>query len=295
MTPKATASYGTFMSSARPVGRLHPRATAWWGSRLLLSWVSPLMRLGQQKQLSMDDVWQLQQQHQAETASRKFERDFETSQSIPTAFFKSFGLRFTLTGLSLLVAMMCSFVGPVVMKHVLSSLTSESYSVTDIAVWIALLVVAQVLQALTDLYANFEDEVIVIEFIGSVKSLLYKKAINLSIKSRMKKSMGEITSMFTSDSDTLLTTAFFVHQFWLLPTQISIVVVMLYNLLGLAAFAGVAVIVLALVLNQFISERMIEIQLVYRKSKDMRMKKVTETFKAISSIKFNSWEDKFME
>ncbi|TMW67963.1 hypothetical protein Poli38472_007635 [Pythium oligandrum] len=296
MAIKSTARYSTFTSSPRAEGAApHPYTTAWWGSRLLLSWVSPLMSLGQQKQLDMDDVWPLQRRYQSEFASQQFTRDFETTRSIPKAFFKSFGWRFVLTGVGFFVALLCTLVGPIVLNHVVSSLTSPSFSIEDVSVWVGLLFVSQVFQALVDQFSNFESELVAIEFVGCLKSLLYTKTMRLSAQARMEKSTGEITNIYTSDSDSLLATAYFVHQLWLLPLQISIVVYMLYDILDVAAFAGIGVIVVMLVINRFISKGMFAIQRVYRDSKDARMKKVTEVFKAINIVKFNAWEEKFME
>ncbi|GMF20233.1 unnamed protein product [Phytophthora lilii] len=100
--------------------------------------------------------------------------------------------------------------------------------------------------------------------------------------------------MYTADSDAILDTAFLLHQLWLIPLQITIVSYMLYDVLGVAAFAGVSVIVAMLGVNHVISSCMFACQRVYRRSKDVRMKKVTEVFKAVEIVKFNAWEDRLL-
>eukprot|EP00644_Phytophthora_capsici_P002655 jgi/Phyca11/533232/estExt2_fgenesh1_pg.C_PHYCAscaffold_110133 len=77
-------------------------------------------------------------------------------------------------------------------------------------------------------------------------------------------------------------------------TIIVIVSYMLYDVLGMAALAGVSVIVAMLGVNHLISKCMFACQRVYRRSKDVRMKKVTEVFKAVEIVKFNAWEDRLM-
>ncbi|EEY56181.1 ABC transporter-MRP [Phytophthora infestans T30-4] len=63
----------------------------------------------------------------------------------------------------------------------------------------------------------------------------------------------------------------------------------------MAALAGVSVIVAMLGVNHLISKWMFACQRVYRHSKDVRMKKVTEVFKAVGIVKFNAWEERLME
>ncbi|KAJ0390023.1 hypothetical protein ATCC90586_010477 [Pythium insidiosum] len=253
------------------------------------------MRLGQEKQLDMDDVWPLRREHQAEVVATGFAHLYGVSRSIPRAFFAMFGWRFALTGVLFLATTLVPLFGPVALNHVVSELTSTTFSLQDISIWVGLLFGTQVLDAFINNYANFESELMAIEFVGCLKSLLYEKTMRLSAQARMEKSTGDITNMYTSDCDSLLMAAYFVHQLWLLPLQIVIISIMLFNVLNVAAFAGIGVIVLMLVLNQFVSKRMFGLQRVYRTSKDDRMKKVTEVFKAINIVKFNAWEEKFTE
>ncbi|TMW67965.1 hypothetical protein Poli38472_007637 [Pythium oligandrum] len=264
-------------------------------SRLLLSWVTPLMVLAHEKQLEAHDLWPLQREHQAEVNALRFTRDFQETQSIPKAFLRSFGLRFVLTGVAFLVSMLCNLVGPMVLKHVVGALTGQDFAVMTVTEWIAVLFVSQVVQAMVDNYANFDSELIAIQFVGSLKSLLYDKTLRLSAKSRKAKSTGEISNIFTSDSDSILQAAYLVHQAWLLPLQITVVSYLLYDLLGVAAFAGIAFIMLLLFINNRVSNLLFGYHRVYRSSRDQRMKRINEVFKGISIVKLNAWEEKFME
>ncbi|DBA00231.1 TPA: hypothetical protein N0F65_007875 [Lagenidium giganteum] len=274
---------------------VHPVHSAWCWSKAFLSWVTPLMHQAHAKQLDMDDIWPLQRTHTAEHVTRRFRHDFEGHRSVPRAFSQSFGCRFVFTGIAFLIAMLCNLFGPIVLDKVVSSLTSPSFSVETVVTWVLMLFGSQVVQALVDNYANFESELIAIQFIGALKTMIYEKTMRLSAQSRMEKSTGDITNLYTSDAEYILMAAYFVHQAWLIPLQIACVSYMLFRILSWAAFAGIGVILIMLVLNNLISKQMFALQRVYRKSKDERMKKVSEVFKAIGIVKFNAWEDKFME
>ncbi|KAK1946686.1 Canalicular multispecific organic anion transporter 2 [Phytophthora citrophthora] len=305
MTPELLPlkSYDTFDHSiSKRQSSPHPQDAAGWFSRLLLDWVRPLMSLGQHKQLDGDDVWPLHWDLQANTASYRFSSVYEASQSMYKASIVCFGRRILLTGVAFLVSMLCNLLGPLVLKEVVSSLSAlaeedpedETPVLQTICFWVVTLFAAQVLQALADNYARFYSEVIAIKLVASVKTLMFKKTLKLNAEARRDKSTGAIANMYTSDSDAILDTAFLIHQLWLIPLQIAIVSYMLYDVLGLAALAGVSVIVSMLGINHLISKCMFACQRVYRRSKDVRMKKVTEVFKAVEIVKFNAWEDRLM-
>ncbi|KAF1315493.1 Canalicular multispecific organic anion transporter 2, partial [Globisporangium splendens] len=294
MTP-TSKSYWTFAVHPGGVQPPHPQDQAWCLSKAFLSWVGPLMTLGHRKTLDTEDIWELRTPLQAEVVSQQFSANYNASKSIPKSFFHMFGFRFALTGVAFFLAMLCNLVGPVALNEVISGLTTKEFSLENITLWVGLLFASQVFQALADNYASYDSEVIAIQFVGAMKTLLYRKSLRLSAEARKEKSTGDITNMYTADADSLLAAAFLVHQAWLIPLQIAVVSYMLYNVLDVAAFAGIAVIVLMLFLNNLVSKRMFMIQRKYRTSKDVRMKKVTEVFKSIGIVKFNAWEEKFME
>ncbi|KAF1315490.1 Canalicular multispecific organic anion transporter 2, partial [Globisporangium splendens] len=289
--------YGTFDADApRGTAALHPQHRAWCVSRLLLSWVTPLMRLGHRKQLDERDMWPLQEPLRADVASIKFGADYARTRSMTRVFFQSFGWRFARTGVAFLVAMLCNLVGPVVLREVVSSLTNlDGFSVERTFQWVGALFAAQVTQALVSKYANFESELMAIEFIAAIKTLLYRKTLRLNAESRKEKSTGDIANIYTSDSDAIMGVAYLLHQVWLIPLQIAIVSYLLYDVLNVAAFAGIGMIVLILCVNHLLSQRLRKQQRIYRKNKDVRMKKVTELFKAIGIVKFNAWEERFLD
>ncbi|KAG6586956.1 abcc transporter [Phytophthora cinnamomi] len=296
--PPTWRSYSTFSapSSSRSSAAPTPQESASWASRLLLSWVKPLMSQAHERQLDAADVWPLRRHMQADAVAQRFQTPLEQhNQSLPRAFAHVFGPQFALTGLAMLLSMLCNLVGPMALNRVVTALSDsnkdEQTMVATAATWVALVFLAQVAQALADCYTGLQNEVVAIQCICLLKTLLYRKMLRLNASSRKKKSTGELANMYTADSESLVRTALVVHQMWLIPLQISVVSYMLVRVLSVAAFAGIAVIVLMLWLNQLVSKRMHTLQRECRRKKDLRMKKVTEAFKAVSIVKLNAWED----
>ncbi|EEY64550.1 ATP-binding Cassette (ABC) Superfamily [Phytophthora infestans T30-4] len=194
----------------------------------------------------------------------------------------------------MLVSMMCNLMGPIALNRVVTVLSDTSEEEAELeataAQWVGLVFAAQVIQALADCYIGTQNEVAAIQCICLLKTLLFRKMMKLSASSRKRKSTGELTNMYTADCESLVRTALVVHQMWLIPLQILVVSYMLVRVLSVAAFASIAVIVLMLWLNHFVSKQMHSLERTHRREKDKRMKKVTEALKAVSVVKLNAWE-----
>ncbi|KAJ0404942.1 hypothetical protein P43SY_005941 [Pythium insidiosum] len=302
---KSAPSYATFKQEKQSLlspaalstddGRdqaLHPQANASWLSRATLSWVTPFIQLGNDRTLVEADMWPLQEKHKAHVTSREVHSHYKETKSVIRTFLRSFGWRFTLNGLALLVATSCTLCGPIVLNHVVSSLSSAQYDLSSLLKWIFALFAAEVLQALANNYVSFDMEMMVIEFTGALKSLLYTKALRLNAASRKLKSTGVITSHYTTDCMYILAASYVIHKLWVIPLQIVAVSVLLYRLIGAASIAGVFVVIIVLSGNHFFASRIQSLYGVYTKIKDARMKRLTEVFKAITIVKFNAWEDR---
>ncbi|KAG6949858.1 hypothetical protein JG687_00014586 [Phytophthora cactorum] len=289
-------NYATFQPSTRRPAAPNVQESAGFLSRIFLFWVKPLMQQAHKQQLNASDVWPLRHSIRADTILERFKAPLQQHKnSLPKAFARVFWFQFVLTGLAMLVSMLCNLVGPMALNRVVTALSDtsgeEEKRVTTAAQWVGLVFAAQVVQALADCYTGLQNEVTAIQCICLLKTLLFRKMMKLSASSRKKKSTGELTNMYTADCESLVRTALVVHQMWLIPLQIVVASYMLVRVLSVAAFAGIAVIVLMLWLNHLVSKRMHSLQREVRREKDKRMKKVTEAFKAVSIVKLNAWEN----
>ncbi|GAB9473209.1 Multidrug resistance-associated protein 1 [Globisporangium polare] len=273
----------------------HPHSSAPWYSKLLLSWVTPLMAVGNGKQLDDRDIWELKLEHQSAQVSLKYSQDYAQTHSLAKAFMKSFGWRFVIAGFVLLVAMLCNLFGPLVLNHVLSGMTSQEYDIQDLSRWILALFCTKLLQAFANNYGIFDMELMNLQFTAALKNILYKKTLRLSPTARKGTSTGAISNMYLTDCFYINMAGYYVHKMWLLPLQILIAGFLLFQVLGVASFAGLGVVALMLVGNSYFTKKAHGLHGGYMQLKDTRMKRITEVFKAISVVKFNAWEDKMVE
>ncbi|KAJ0389781.1 hypothetical protein ATCC90586_011621 [Pythium insidiosum] len=103
-----------------------------------------------------------------------------------------------------------------------------------------------------------------------------------------------MVNLFSSDVNNVLWAAFNVNMLWILPLQIAVVLYMLYNVIDLAAFAGLGVIAVSMFIGYFIAKAEGDAFDDIMERKDTRMKTIKEVFGSIQIVKLNGWEDKFV-
>ena len=82
---------------------------------------------------------------------------------------------------------------------------------------------------------------------------------------------------------------------WSAPLQISLCCYFMWGQIGIAALAGVSIVILAIPVNAFIASITRKLQLEQMKNKDKRIKLMNEILSGIKVIKLYGWEPSFIE
>uniref|UniRef100_A0A915DK60 Multidrug resistance-associated protein 1 n=1 Tax=Ditylenchus dipsaci TaxID=166011 RepID=A0A915DK60_9BILA len=122
-------------------------------------------------------------------------------------------------------------------------------------------------------------------------SVVYKKALMLSNTSRKNRTMGEIVNLMSIDIQRLQEITTFIMLFWSSPLQVLLAIYFLWRLLGLAVVAGLAILILLVPLNAWISIKMRNCQVEQMKYKDERLKMMSEMLNGMKVLKLYSWEE----
>ncbi|OQR92921.1 multidrug resistance-associated protein 1 [Achlya hypogyna] len=286
------ASYRTF--APPPVAPdEHPRVRASWLSRLFMVWCDPLLSLGNEKQLDLSDTWGLEDANACSHAADELEHHWKASGSIVRAFFRCHGRVYVVVGGFLAMAYGCDLLGPVILNQVVTLVAVPDVDMRVISSWLGLLFASRVLKSILFGHVYKETQVLALRFTAGIKCLVFRKSIRLSNDARLLKSTGDITNLYTTDVGNILLAAYYVHELWILPTEIGIALYLLHSILGIATFAGLAVILLVLAVNQVMAKVMASAFERIMTIKDERMQRVHELFGAIQTVKFNAWEPKF--
>ncbi|RHZ33185.1 hypothetical protein DYB31_007822, partial [Aphanomyces astaci] len=271
----------------------HPLDHASLVSKLFFSWATPLLSLGNERQLDSSDIWALQDDYRCHVTSATFEPTFSKSRSILWTIFRTYGWRFAFIGVLQIATVGCTLYGPVVLRQILSAVETNTFDVRAILKLIASLFVVKLVAALLSAHSSLENQLISVKITSALQHLLYQKTMQLDSKFRREKTAGEISNMFSNDIQWIINFSINANQLWLVPVQVVVTLMMLYDVIGWATFVGAGVIVLTLVANHFVSVLIRNGFDDVMQKKDTRMKTINEVFGAMQIIKLNAWEERF--
>ncbi|GAB9475808.1 Abc transporter c family member 5, partial [Globisporangium polare] len=265
-------------------------------SRMLFSYATPMMQKGNERQLNNEDLWDLEGENRTAVAFEKYNEQYERHRkSVPWAMWYTYGWSFFLCGLATVFSTACNLFAPQVLHHVIDAFTAPEIDVEDLTIWLGAFFASRLVNAIVAAQMGFYLELVALRLTVSLKTLLFQKAMRRSIQSKNEAKTVDISNLYTSDVSNILWAAFQINNLWILPVQIGVVVYMLYDVIGLAAFAGLGVIggsmLISFVIAKFSGDAFEDIM----SRKDDRMKVIKEVFGAIQIVKLNAWESKFAD
>ncbi|CAK4727895.1 unnamed protein product, partial [Aphanomyces euteiches] len=284
--------YSTF--EAIPHGP-HPLdvASAW--SKFAFGWAEPLIALGNQRQLSPDDMWPLQGPNKVTPLTTRFAAAYRVhNQGILKTFFSIYLWQFLWLGLLQLFIAICSLYGPgFVLGQVIAALESPTFDSIYVLQLVGSLLAISVAIAFAKAHVAFLNDIVGIQFSACLRSMLFEKSLKLSAKSKKEKTAGDIANLFSVDVINIMDFALNAHQMWIVPLQVLIVLYLLYQFVGWASFVGLAIVGSIIAINARAAVLLGRTEEELFERKDHRMKLLNELFGAIQIVKFNAWEEKF--
>ncbi|KAL4168933.1 hypothetical protein KRP22_012323 [Phytophthora ramorum] len=294
--------YDTFTNgNDEPKQRLQDAAaptpgTASFWSRLFFSYANPLMDTGNLRQLNLGDLWELEGENESAAAFDQFVQHYNRhSKSITKAMATAYGGEFLVWGLAMLFSTACGLLAPVVLHHVIDALSMAEIDLLDLSVWLGTFFASRFVNAVLSTQMNYSLELVALRLTVTLKSLLFQKAMRRSSQSKKDSTAVDISNLLTSDVNNVLWAAFQVNKLWIIPIQISVAVWMIYIVIDLAAFAGLAVIAVSMLASYFLAKFSGAAFVDLMQRKDERLSVIKEVFNAIQIVKLNAWEDKFAE
>uniref|UniRef100_A0A8C6AN30 Multidrug resistance-associated protein 1-like n=1 Tax=Monodon monoceros TaxID=40151 RepID=A0A8C6AN30_MONMO len=123
--------------------------------------------------------------------------------------------------------------------------------------------------------------------------LLFFQALLLSNVSRKKFSTGEIINLMSADAQQLMDLTANINLLWSGPFQILMAISFLWQELGPAVLAGVAVLVFVIPMNTLVANRMKKLKKSQTKNKDKQIKLLNEILHGIKILKLYAWEPSY--
>ncbi|KAM1350686.1 hypothetical protein ACFX14_004730 [Malus domestica] len=266
-------------------------------SRMLFSWVNPLMKLGYQRPITEKDVWKLDTWDRTETLNNKFQACWAQERRKPKpwllrALNSSLGGRFWFGGFWKIGNDLSQFVGPLILNHLLQSMQRGDPA------WIgyiyAFLIFAGVVGGVLCEAQYFQNVMRVgFRLRSTLVAAVFRKSLRLTHEARKKFASGKITNLMTTDAEALQQISQSLHTLWSAPFRIIISMVLLYQQLGVASLLGALMLVLLFPLQTFVISKMQKLSKEGLQRTDKRIGLMNEILAAMDTVKCYAWESSF--
>ncbi|POM73868.1 ATP-binding cassette (ABC) Superfamily [Phytophthora palmivora] len=252
-----------------------------------------MMKTGNKRQLNLDDLWELESENRSVNAFADFEKHYNRhDKSIIKAIVTTYGSGFALFELSSLFSTGCDLFAAVVLKHVITAFAAPEIDMYSLCLWFGVFFTSRLMEAIFSTHARYHVDIVTLRLKAALKALLFRKSMRCN---KNNDDELEISNLVSSDIGNVIWAGYVINSVWTIPIQIVVVVYMLYTVIDVAAFAGLAVIAISLIATSVITKysgNTFEDVMMY---KDTRMKTIKEVFNAIHVVKLNAWEGKFAD
>ncbi|XP_064091164.1 LOW QUALITY PROTEIN: multidrug resistance-associated protein 1-like [Macrobrachium nipponense] len=290
---------------------LHPSQKASFINQISFHWCSNLVLKGWKKPLVIDNLWQLPRNcssryclglwnHACEsfntgTSINKNERLHCQEDKLPTLWIivRAYFWPFMYANMLYLLSKVFVLFMPQMLSLLIDFASNKNEPTWHGFVYCGVLLLVSMLTTVIKNLFYYKDQIIMLQLKTSLMAAVYRKAMRLSTSARTRYTIGEITNLMSLDSQRVSDTVFFLNHVWGGPMIISIVLYLLWQILGPPVLAGVGILVLLVPVNSVIANKIKVFLLRKMKLQDKRIKMLTEIISGIKVLKLYAWEVAF--
>ncbi|XP_041433359.1 multidrug resistance-associated protein 1 isoform X2 [Xenopus laevis] len=242
-----------------------------------------------------NDMW-ISQTEKSEIELLLKNQHIQLSQkTLMKAIMRSFGPYFLLSALLMTFYTAFLFISPLLVRLLLNLLKDPSAPSWQGFLVAVLLFICPCFQSLFLHQHDYICYVIGMRLRAAIVGTVYKKALVISSAGRKESSAGEIVNLISTDVQKLMDLSTCVNYMWSAPVTIIVAMYFLWQTLGIAVLAGVAVFILNLPFMTAFGVIIKRVQEQQMKQKDGRIKIISEILQGIKVLKLYAWENAFMK
>ncbi|KAH9501054.1 hypothetical protein DERF_011922 [Dermatophagoides farinae] len=308
-----------YLPDFEPIVSVHPESNATLIGRTIYIWMSHTIFCGYRRPLTFEDIfptsipvehvesyfyrWLIQQ-------SNKYSKSFKLIRIL----IYQFGGEFIRISFIKLIPTLTTFIGPLLLDRLIKFTTTTTTNTSSIIdneqpqwhgyFYVIAMFILFVNESILNSYSDYQLMILALKIRSCLTASIYRRLLlsknigNMTMNTNLKRKQtlntsGQIVNLMSTDTQRIFEYVKNVNLFWICPLQITIAIFMLWQLLGYASLAGLAVLLLLLPFNMFIGARIRSLQSKLLEYKDRRIKSLTETLNGIRAIKLYAWEDFF--
>ncbi|XP_059595687.1 ABC transporter C family member 13 isoform X4 [Vitis vinifera] len=225
--------------------------------------------------------WHAQQRHNC------------SNPSLFRAICCAYGWPYFRLGLLKVVNDCIGFVGPVLLNNLIRFLQQGSGNLDGYILAVAMGLIP-IFKSFLDTQYTFHLSKLKLKLRSSIMTVIYHKCLCVNLAERSKFSEGEIQTFMSVDADRIVNLCNSFHDMWSLPLQIGLALYLLYTQVKFAFVSGIAITILLIPVNKWISKFIARATEKMMKKKDERISKTAEILAYIRTLKMYGWELLFM-
>eukprot|EP01035_Chromulina_nebulosa_P019561 gene19561-25461_t len=271
-------------------------------SRIFLVYLNDIFKKGVTGNLNHSDLGSTSIQDQAHVLYDDFMIQWKEEVKKPKekrslwyVLWRTVGYQRAVFGLLLYAVYAAFSFGPVIILNKLTQDLQGTEKLSAKVEWIlvALLFVLPVVGSVCQSQSNIVMNHIGIQFRNVLINVIYRKSLRLSPSARQVSSTGQIINMFSNDTNQLQRFMQFANIMVIAPAQIAVCLALLYQIVGVATFVGLALMIVLFPFTGAIFGFMTYLRTKKVKVTDVRVKLMNEILNGIRVIKNYAWEQAF--
>ncbi|XP_076227008.1 multidrug-Resistance like Protein 1 isoform X3 [Nomia melanderi] len=302
-----------------------PEQSSSFPAKIFFTWFDPMAWKGFRKPLETTDLWSMNAEDTAREIVPKFDKywnkstqksdnvhntkasfrkssgqvDFNSGRkkkviSVLPPLCKAFGATFLFGVVLKFVQDIITFVSPQILKLLIRFIEDRDSMWKGYLLAVILLVTATFQTLILSQYFH-RMFLLGLRIRTALIAAIYRKALRMSNAARKESTVGEIVNLMSVDAQRFMDLTAYINMLWSAPLQIILALYFLWEQLGPAVLAGLAVLLILIPVNILITNRVKTLQIRQMQSKDERVKLMNEVLNGIKVLKLYAWEPSFEE
>ncbi|KAE7997228.1 hypothetical protein FH972_001878 [Carpinus fangiana] len=258
--------------------------------------ITPVLNRGVIKQLDFEDLLQLPADMDPSSCHNTLLscwRDQWISNRFNPSLFRAiccaYGWPYVRLGLLKVLNDCIGFAGPLLLNKLIRFLQQGSGHLDGYVLAISL-GLTSVFKSFLDTEYSFRLSKLKLKLRSGIMTVIYQKCLCISLAERSKFSEGEIQTFMSIDADRTVNLCNSFHDMWSLPLQIGVALCLLYMQVRFAFVSGIAITILLIPVNKWISKLIARATEKMMKQKDERIRRTSELLRHIRTLKMYGWE-----